>query len=98
MNQNRRRPVREDRDRRITRGFVASAGLAAVLLCALHLTQPSAKWQSLDNLPPTSAISVAVAQKDVHHAALVMGAAAMQADADLADARLGASPMASRAP
>lgn len=98
MNHHRRRPVREDRDRRITRGFVASAGLAAVLLCALHLAQPSAKWQSLDKLPPTSAISVAVAHKDVHRAALVMGAAAMQADAELAGVRLDDSPMASRAP
>jgi len=88
MNQNRRRPVREDRDRRITRGFVASAGLAVVLLCALHLTRPSAKWESLDKLPATSAIT---GPRDAHRGALVMGAAAMHADAGLDD-----SPMPSR--
>jgi hypothetical protein len=96
MNRHHRRPVREDRDRRITRGFIASAGLAAVLLCALHWARPSPKWESLDTMPPTSAI--AAVHKDSHRSALVMGAAAMREDAALAGVRNDGTTADSREP
>lgn len=90
----RHRSYERGRARRFALGLLASVGMAAVLLTALHFTSPHARPRTLDDMPPTSAVSNARAKPPVQRGALVLGAATFHEDADLRDAAREPDPSA----